>query len=75
MSDVQSYDTVILGAGQAGPTIARALTGRGERVAMVEAARIGGTCLNVGCRPTKALRASARVAQLARSGAVHGVHA
>jgi pyruvate/2-oxoglutarate dehydrogenase complex dihydrolipoamide dehydrogenase (E3) component len=70
-----SFDTIIIGAGQAGPGLASALDGRGEKVAMIEKRAFGGTCLNDGCRPTKALRASARVAHLARTGAQHGVHA
>ncbi len=69
------YDTIILGAGQAGPGLANTLNGRGERVALVEAERFGGTCLNSGCRPTKALRASARAAHMARASAELGVHA
>ena len=68
-----THDVIVIGAGQAGPSVATHLSQRGKRIALVEQAKIGGTCLNVGCRPTKALRASARVAHLARNGAVHGV--
>ncbi|WP_062210139.1 mercuric reductase [Demequina oxidasica] len=70
----QSFDTIIIGAGQAGPGLASALDGRGEKVALFEQRAFGGTCLNDGCRPTKAMRASARVAHLARTAAKHGVH-
>jgi pyruvate/2-oxoglutarate dehydrogenase complex dihydrolipoamide dehydrogenase (E3) component len=63
----------VIGAGQAGPGVARHLAGAGRRVALVEADKVGGTCLNRGCRPTKALRASARVAHLARTAGRHGV--
>lgn len=70
----QSFDTIIIGAGQAGPGLASALDARGETVALFEQRAFGGTCLNDGCRPTKAMRASARVAHLARTGATHGVH-
>lgn len=70
----QTFDTVIIGAGQAGPGLASALDARGEKVALFEQRAFGGTCLNDGCRPTKAMRASARVAHLARTAAKHGVH-
>jgi pyruvate/2-oxoglutarate dehydrogenase complex dihydrolipoamide dehydrogenase (E3) component len=63
----------VVGAGQAGPGVAGYLASAGRRVALVEADKAGGTCLNRGCRPTKALRASARVAQLARTAGRHGV--
>lgn len=73
-----SYDTIVIGAGQAGPglaaTLAGTLAGTGERVALVESDRFGGTCLNSGCRPTKALRGTARAAHVARSSAGLGVH-
>lgn len=70
----EQFDAIVIGAGQAGPGVAYFLAGRGERVAVVELDKVGGTCLNRGCRPTKALRASARVAQLARTAGRHGVH-
>ena len=56
-----NYDTVILGFGKAGKTLAAALAGRGETVALVEASRgmYGGTCINVGCIPSKSLVNSA----------------
>jgi pyruvate/2-oxoglutarate dehydrogenase complex dihydrolipoamide dehydrogenase (E3) component len=68
-----TFDAIIIGAGQAGPGVARYLAGTGREVALVEADTVGGTCLNRGCRPTKALRASARVAHLARTAGRHGV--
>lgn len=67
------YDAIVIGAGQAGPGVAAALAEHG-RVAIVEMARVGGTCLNHGCKPTKALRASAVVAHQARRAADYGVH-
>jgi pyruvate/2-oxoglutarate dehydrogenase complex dihydrolipoamide dehydrogenase (E3) component len=73
MTDTLAFDAVVIGAGQAGPGIARHLVSMGRRVALVEADKVGGTCLNRGCRPTKALRASARVAHLARTAGRHGV--
>jgi pyruvate/2-oxoglutarate dehydrogenase complex dihydrolipoamide dehydrogenase (E3) component len=68
-----AFDAIVIGAGQAGPGVAYELAAAGQRVALVEADRVGGTCLNRGCRPTKALRASARVAHLARTASRHGV--
>jgi pyruvate/2-oxoglutarate dehydrogenase complex dihydrolipoamide dehydrogenase (E3) component len=71
---VVQYDAVVIGAGQAGPSVAFTYAGQGKRVAVVEMAEPGGTCLNHGCRPTKALRASATVAHSARRAAEFGVH-
>ena len=68
-------DTIIIGAGQAGPSLASALDSRGEKVALIEEGNFGGTCLNDGCRPTKALRASAHAAHVARHSTELGVTA
>ena len=73
MADPNLYDALVVGAGQAGPSVARYLASLGQRVALVERDKLGGTCLNSGCRPTKALRASARAVHVARSSAAHGV--
>jgi pyruvate/2-oxoglutarate dehydrogenase complex dihydrolipoamide dehydrogenase (E3) component len=74
----QVYSTIVIGAGQAGPGLARSLAVSGgepdKSVALIEAVEFGGTCLNSGCRPTKAMRASARAAHVARSSAGLGVH-
>src|SRR5215469_18685834 len=67
------YDAIIIGTGQAGPSLARRMAARGQQVAIVERARFGGTCVNTGCTPTKALVASAYVAHLARRCAEYGV--
>lgn len=67
------YDAIVVGAGQAGPGVAAALAGDGKRTALVEMDRVGGTCLNHGCKPTKALRASAVVAHQARRANTYGV--
>ena len=67
-------DALIIGAGQAAPALAVALAGRGERVILVEGNQLGGTCVNVGCTPTKTLRKSARVAYIARRAAEFGVN-
>ena len=69
-----SYDAIVIGAGQAGPGVASALVGDGKHVAIIEMERAGGTCLNHGCKPTKALRASAIVVHTARRAAEYGVH-
>jgi pyruvate/2-oxoglutarate dehydrogenase complex dihydrolipoamide dehydrogenase (E3) component len=69
------FDAIIVGAGQAGPSLAGRLTAAGQRVAIIERKLIGGTCVNNGCIPTKTLVASAHAAQLARRGAEYGVGA
>jgi pyruvate/2-oxoglutarate dehydrogenase complex dihydrolipoamide dehydrogenase (E3) component len=61
-----NYDAIILGAGQAGPSLGSRLTGAGMKVALVERKFLGGTCVNTGCMPTKALVSSAYAAHLAR---------
>jgi pyruvate/2-oxoglutarate dehydrogenase complex dihydrolipoamide dehydrogenase (E3) component len=73
MQQPELFDAIVIGAGQAGPGIARHLVADGQRVAVVEQDKVGGTCLNRGCRPTKAMRASARVAHVARTASGHGV--
>jgi pyruvate/2-oxoglutarate dehydrogenase complex dihydrolipoamide dehydrogenase (E3) component len=70
----ESYDAVILGAGQAGGPLAGAFAKAGRKTALVERAHVGGTCINEGCTPTKTMIASARVAYLARRAADYGVH-
>ena len=68
-----SYDAIIIGTGQAGPSLAAELSAAGMRTAIIERHRFGGTCVNVGCIPTKALVASARAAHVARRAADFGV--
>jgi pyruvate/2-oxoglutarate dehydrogenase complex dihydrolipoamide dehydrogenase (E3) component len=67
------YDAIIVGAGQAGPSLAGRLTAAGMSVAIVERHLFGGTCVNTGCIPTKTLVASAYAAHLARRAADFGV--
>ena len=69
----ETYDAIILGAGQSGDPLARAWAKAGRRVAMIERDAVGGTCVNRGCTPTKTMIASARVAYLARRGADYGI--
>ena len=68
-------DAIVIGAGQAGTPLAQRLATSGRRVLLVERARVGGTCVNYGCTPTKTLVASARAAHVARSAGRLGVHA
>lgn len=67
------FDAIIIGAGQAGPSLAGRLTSAGMSVAIIERHLFGGTCVNTGCKPTKTLVASAYAAHLARRGADYGV--
>jgi pyruvate/2-oxoglutarate dehydrogenase complex dihydrolipoamide dehydrogenase (E3) component len=67
------FDAIVIGTGQAGPYITRRLAGSGMKVAIVERKFFGGTCVNTGCIPTKAMVASAYAAHLARRGAEFGV--
>ncbi len=70
---MSQFDAIIIGAGQAGPSLAGRLTGAGMSVALVERKLFGGTCVNTGCMPTKTLVASAYAAHLARRAAEYGV--
>ena len=67
------YDAIVIGTGQAGPPLAVRLGDAGRKTAIVERKLIGGTCVNVGCIPTKTLIASARAAHVARRAADFGV--
>ncbi|HJO04496.1 MAG TPA: FAD-containing oxidoreductase [Acidobacteriota bacterium] len=69
----ENYDALIIGTGQAGPPLAARLAAEGWKVAIIERDRFGGTCVNEGCTPTKALVASARAARVARRAADYGV--
>jgi len=68
-----TFDALVIGTGQAGPALAARLAGAGMSVAVVERAKFGGTCVNDGCTPTKAMVASAYAAQLARRAGDYGV--
>jgi pyruvate/2-oxoglutarate dehydrogenase complex dihydrolipoamide dehydrogenase (E3) component len=69
----RTFDAIVIGAGQAGPSLAGRLAGAGMTVALIERHLIGGTCVNTGCTPTKSLVASAEVAHKARRARDFGV--
>tara|TARA_R110002073_G_scaffold126708_1_gene271739 strand:+ start:582 stop:1958 length:1377 start_codon:yes stop_codon:yes gene_type:complete len=69
-----SFDAIIIGTGQAGPSLAARLASEGQQVAIIEKSLFGGTCVNNGCIPTKALVASARTAHVARRAHEFGVN-
>lgn len=69
----EQFDAIIIGTGQSGGPLGTDLARSGKRTAIIECADVGGTCVNVGCTPTKTMVASARVAYLARRGADYGV--
>jgi pyruvate/2-oxoglutarate dehydrogenase complex dihydrolipoamide dehydrogenase (E3) component len=69
---MKTFDAIVIGTGQSGPSMAVALARSGKRVAVIEAKHFGGSCVNDGCRPTKTLIASARAVHLAGRGADFG---
>src|SRR5690606_2686588 len=69
------YDAIIIGSGQAGTPLATKLAAAGKKTAIIEKRWVGGTCINDGCTPTKAMIASARAAYRARTAAQLGVEA
>src|SRR5215813_9644988 len=69
----KSFDAIVVGAGQAGPSLTGRLTGAGMKVALIERHLFGGTCVNTGCMPTKALVASAYAVHMARRARDFGV--
>jgi pyruvate/2-oxoglutarate dehydrogenase complex dihydrolipoamide dehydrogenase (E3) component len=74
MSAADHYQAIVIGSGQGGTPLCRALAEAGWRTALVEREHVGGTCINEGCTPTKTMVASGRVAYLSRRGADYGVH-
>lgn len=70
---MRDFDAIIVGTGQAGPPLAGRLTAAGMTVAIIERKHVGGTCVNTGCMPTKALVASAYAAHLVRRAADYGL--
>jgi pyruvate/2-oxoglutarate dehydrogenase complex dihydrolipoamide dehydrogenase (E3) component len=74
MTPADHYQSIVIGSGQGGTPLCRALAEAGQRTALIEREHIGGTCVNEGCTPTKTMVASARVAYLSQRGADYGVH-
>ncbi len=70
---MQKFDAIVIGTGQAGPSIAKKCSDKGWKTAIIEKGKFGGTCVNTGCTPTKTMVASARVAFMARKAAEYGV--
>jgi pyruvate/2-oxoglutarate dehydrogenase complex dihydrolipoamide dehydrogenase (E3) component len=74
MPQATNYDAIVIGSSRGGGLLPITLANTGRKVALIERDHVGGTCINVGCTPTKTMVASARVASLARRGADYGVH-
>ena len=73
MTTVERYDAIVIGTGQGGGPLAGKLAGADWKTAVVEREHVGGSCVNVGCTPTKTMVASARVAHLVRRAADYGI--
>jgi pyruvate/2-oxoglutarate dehydrogenase complex dihydrolipoamide dehydrogenase (E3) component len=71
---VETFDVAIIGSGQGGNPLAVAFANAGKRTVLIEREHVGGTCVNVGCTPTKTMIASGRAAYMARRGPDYGVH-
>ncbi len=69
----EHYDAIVIGTGQGGYPLALTWAGAGRQVAVIERGPVGGSCVNVGCTPTKTMVASARVAHLAQRASDYGV--
>lgn len=69
---MKHFDAIIIGTGQAGPSLAARFAAAGKTVAIIERHKFGGTCVNTGCIPTKTLVASAYAIHVARRGAEYG---
>jgi pyruvate/2-oxoglutarate dehydrogenase complex dihydrolipoamide dehydrogenase (E3) component len=69
---MKNFDAIIIGTGQAGPSLAARFAAAGMTVAIIERNKFGGTCVNTGCIPTKTLVASAYAVHAARRGAEYG---
>jgi pyruvate/2-oxoglutarate dehydrogenase complex dihydrolipoamide dehydrogenase (E3) component len=67
------YRAIVIGSGQGGTPLCKALANAGWRTALVEREHVGGTCVNEGCTPTKTMVASGRVAYLTHRGADYGI--
>lgn len=69
---MKCFDAIIIGTGQAGPSLAGRFSAAGKSVAIIERGKFGGTCVNTGCIPTKTMVASAYAAHIARRGDEYG---
>ncbi len=69
----ETFDAIVIGTGQAGPSLTGRLAAAGMKIAVIERHKFGGTCVNTGCIPTKTLVASARAAYMARRAGDFGV--
>jgi pyruvate/2-oxoglutarate dehydrogenase complex dihydrolipoamide dehydrogenase (E3) component len=74
INSTETYDLIVLGGGKGGKTLAMEWAKAGRRVALVEHAYIGGSCIHVACIPTKTMVQSAKVAHLASTSDFHGIH-
>jgi pyruvate/2-oxoglutarate dehydrogenase complex dihydrolipoamide dehydrogenase (E3) component len=70
---MKTYDAVIIGSGQAGSPLSRKLTKAGWKVALIEKRKVGGTCINDGCTPTKTMISSAKIANLVKRSSQYGI--
>ena len=68
------YDAIVIGSGQGGLPLVRKFADMNWNVAMVESGKLGGSCINYGCTPTKTMLSSARVAHIARLAPSFGIH-
>lgn len=73
INPMESYDAIIIGSGQGGTPLAKKLAKGGKKTLLIEKRQVGGTCVNDGCTPTKALISSARTAYTARHSARWGI--
>jgi len=71
---MKSYDHIIVGTGQATGTLLGTLIPTGDSIAVIEKNKVGGSCVNYGCTPTKTMVASAKALHLAKKGAYYGFH-
>jgi pyruvate/2-oxoglutarate dehydrogenase complex dihydrolipoamide dehydrogenase (E3) component len=69
----KKFDAIVIGTGQSGPSLAARISKEGQSVAIIERDRFGGSCVNFGCTPTKALVASAKAAYMIRHGEEYGI--
>ena len=74
MANSKEFDGIVIGSGQAGGPLSGAFSRAGWKMALIEKAEVGGTCVNVGCTPTKTMVASARVAYVVSRAREYGVN-